>query len=208
MDVSPRECPECGTQQVPRANFCGKCQFEFTLISTHKPIVYDGWSGKDLSDQAVDRTDDERELRDKKGKVTFSGYVQPGANGYRIIPDDVSGAPRIPVEVSINRVSKHRAKYVQAKDHIQVYGKWRKHRYVEARRIKNLTTDIIVKRTFFRAFALFFLSLWLLLVLGAVAQIFFLGRGLFPNTPLLLLAAIVGIVMLAVVISYPFRDKG
>src|SRR5256885_17180777 len=115
---SPLECPECGTEQVVPARFCGTCQFELTLISTHQPVTFAGWSIPQLSDEPADDTDYERALRTRKGKITLTGYVQPGANGYRILPDDVRGAARVPVEVSTSRIKVHHRKYVQEKDHI------------------------------------------------------------------------------------------
>ena len=207
---SPLECPECGTEQVAPARFCGTCQFELTLISTHQPVTFAGWSIPQLSDEPADDTDYERALRTRKGKITLTGYVQPGANGYRILPDDVRGAARVPVEVSTSRIKVHHRKYVQEKDHIEVYGKWKKHRYVQARRITNITTDVtIYKRSMLRILALLLLLLLPVLLFVSFAEHLFFTTTILPNTPLLWLTAlaVIVIVLTGLLLSL-FRDKG
>lgn len=64
------------------------------------------------------------------------------------MPDDVTGASRQPIEVTLTRVEMKGQSFVQDKDHVEVFGQWKEGRYLEAWTIHNLTTGIVIKRAF------------------------------------------------------------
>lgn len=111
------------------------------------PVVDDdGWDPEVTKVQSKGESPVSAAPTSRKGKITVTGYVQPGAKGFRLTLDDATGANRQPIEVSIRHLSMD-IQFIQDKDHVKVLGKWKKNKYIEARQVKNLTTGIVVERS-------------------------------------------------------------